>query len=172
MAARRDERVFLEVTLPHLDAVHGVARHLARDAAQVDDLVQETYLRAFAKFSPHVLNPRAWLIAICVNVARSDARRLRRRPDEQFGDVPEGQPDSTPEVVDQVMASLDRATVARGLAKLPEAQRVCLVLMDLVGLTAAETAEALDCPRGTVLARVHRGRRALAQVLIKENARP
>jgi RNA polymerase sigma-70 factor (ECF subfamily) len=55
--------------------------------------------------------------------------------------------------------------VAACLALLPEPQRVCIVLMDVAGYTARETADALGCPRGTVLARVHRGRRRLAGLL-------
>ena len=55
--------------------------------------------------------------------------------------------------------------MARCLALLPEPQRVCIVLMDVAGYTAREAAEALGCPRGTVLARVHRGRRRLARLL-------
>ena len=62
-------------------------------------------------------------------------------------------------------AGLDAQAVARCLAVLPEPQRVCIVLMDVAGYTARETAEVLGCPRGTVLARVHRGRRRLAQLL-------
>lgn len=162
------EQAFLDATLPHLDAVHRVAYHFARDRFQADDLVQETYLRAFAKFASHnTPNTRAWLIAICLNVARSEARRLRRRPSEQLGPVPDYLA-PTPDVFEQVMASVDRETVASGLARLCEPQRTCLVLMDLTGLTAAETAEVLGCPRGTVLARVHRGRRKLAQLLAAE----
>jgi RNA polymerase sigma-70 factor (ECF subfamily) len=69
------------------------------------------------------------------------------------------------DVADVVIAGLDAQAVSRGLAELPEPQRVCIVLMDVAGYTAAETAQVLGCPRGTVLARVHRGRRRLAQLL-------
>lgn len=70
------------------------------------------------------------------------------------------------EIVDQVVAELDRAQLAAALALLPEPQRTALVLMDIAGLTAAETAVVLGCPRGTVLARAHRGRRALLRLLV------
>jgi RNA polymerase sigma-70 factor (ECF subfamily) len=69
------------------------------------------------------------------------------------------------DVADAVIADLDAQAVSRCLALLPEPQRVCIVLMDVAGYTAREAAEALGCPRGTVLARVHRGRRRLAQLL-------
>jgi len=64
-----------------------------------------------------------------------------------------------------VIAGLDAEQVSRCLALLPEPQRVCITLVDVAGYTAREAAEALGCPRGTVLARVHRGRRKLAQLL-------
>jgi len=166
--------VFLEATLPHLDVVYQVARQAAWDGQDPEDLVQETYLRAYAAFgSWRGENARAWLAAICLNVARSQARRRRRRPWEVTGS---GLPDVLPlsradggegmaDVADVVIAGLDAAEVSRCLGRLPEPQRVCIVLMDLAGYTAKEAAETLGCPRGTVLARVHRGRRRLAQLL-------
>ena len=135
--------------------------------------MQETYLRAYAAFgSFRGENPRAWLAAICLNVARSQARRRRRRPWEvpaaTLPDAPvvagDGA-DGTGDVADVVIASLDAGAVSRCLALLPEPQRACIVLMDVAGYTARETAQALGCPRGTVLARVHRGRRRLAKLL-------
>jgi RNA polymerase sigma-70 factor (ECF subfamily) len=169
-----DDRAFLDATLPYLEVVYQVARHAAGDGLEPEDLVQETYLRAYAAFGSYRgENTRAWLAAICLNVARSEARRRRRRPREvpartqldalslARGDGGDGAPD----VADVVIAGLDAQAVARCLAVLPEPQRVCIVLMDVAGYTARETAEVLGCPRGTVLARVHRGRRRLAQLL-------
>lgn len=168
-----DHRAFLEATLPHLDVVYQVARHAAGDGQDPEDLVQETYLRAYAAFASwRGGSIRAWLAAICLNVARSQARRRRRRPWEVPIWVPlDGLPvvgadgGHADDVADVVIAGLDTLEVARCLALLPEPQRVCIVLMDVAGYTAREAAEALGCPRGTVLARVHRGRRRLAQLL-------
>ena len=76
-----DHRAFLDATLPYLDVVYQIARHAARDGQDPEDLVQETYLRAYAGFGTYRGgNARAWLAAICLNVARSEARRRRRRP--------------------------------------------------------------------------------------------
>jgi RNA polymerase sigma-70 factor, ECF subfamily len=169
-----DHRVFLEVTLPHLDVVYQVARRAAGDGQDPEDLVQETYLRAYAAFGSYRGgNARAWLAAICLNVARSEARRRRRRPWELAGPallevLPRSRADggeSAADVADMVIAGLDAENVSRCLALLPEPQRVCIVLVDVAGYTAREAAETLGCPRGTVLARVHRGRRKLAQLL-------
>lgn len=76
----KPEQEFLEATLPHLDTVYRVARHLGADRWNAEDLVQVTYLRAFAGFSCHVgPSTRAWLVTICHNLARSEGRRRARR---------------------------------------------------------------------------------------------
>jgi len=169
-----DHRAFLEATLPYLDVVYQVARHAVAGGQEPEDLVQETYLRAYTAFGSYRGGDmRAWLAATCLNVARSDGRRRRRRPVELpavalLDWLPgvravggEGEAD----VADVVIAGLDAQAVSRCLALLPEPQRVCIVLMDVAGYTAREASEALGCPRGTVLARVHRGRRRLARLL-------
>ena len=169
-----DHRAFLDATLPYLDVVWQVARQAAGEGQDPEDLVQETYLRAYAGFGAYRGgNMRAWLAAICLNVARSQARRRRRRPWEvpspALPDVlPWSRADGgqgTADVADVVIAGLAAEEVARCLALLPEPQRECIMLVDVAGYTARETAEVLGCPRGTVLARVHRGRRRLAQLL-------
>ncbi len=170
-----DHRAFLDATLPYLDVVYQVARQAARDGVEPEDLVQETYLRAYAAFGRYRGGSmRAWLAAICLNAARSEARRRRRRPWE----VPSlalldalpltqaaSRQEEAPDVADVVIAGLDAQAVSRCLALLPDEQRLSIVLMDVAGYTARETAEVLGCLRGTVLARVHRGRRRLAQLL-------
>ena len=156
-----------------MDVVYQVARHAAGPGQDPEDLVQETYLRAFAAFGSYRgENTRAWLAAICLNVARSEARRRRRRPREVpaqalLDTLPMARADEARDVADVVIAGLDAQEVARCLAQLPEPQRLCIVLMVVAGYTAREAADALGCPRGTVLARVHRGRRKLAQLLAK-----
>ena len=169
-----DHRAFLDATLPHLDAVYQVARQAVGDGQEPEDLVQETYLRAYAAFGTFRGGSiRAWLAAICLNVARSEARRRRRRPwDLPARALPDAPAharfpgvDEPPDVADVVIAGLESQAVSRCLALLPEEQRLCIVLMEVAGYTAREIAEALGCPRGTVLARVHRGRRRLAQLL-------
>jgi RNA polymerase sigma-70 factor (ECF subfamily) len=160
-----ERAAFEEATMPHLELLHRIARSFTRDPGEAEDLVQETYLRAFANFARHRgPNTRAWLTAICVNAARSRFRQARRRPLEVRGELPE-LCDDRPDVVDQVVAAIERDSLREALARLPDAQRLVLVLMDIGGLSATETADALGCPRGTVLARAHRGRQALMQLL-------
>jgi RNA polymerase sigma-70 factor (ECF subfamily) len=161
-----EHQAFLDATLPHLDTVYRIARHLADDSWDADDLVQETYLRAFAKFGQHRgENTRAWLAVICLNTARSEARRRRRRPGELLAADPGPETIASDDVAAQALASLDRRDIAHALSQLPEEQRICILLMDVAGYTASEVASIRGCGRGTVLSRVHRGRRRLAGLL-------
>ena len=108
-----DHRAFLEATLPHVDVVYQVARHAAGAGQDPEDLVQETYLRAFAAFGSYRgENTRAWLAAICLNAARSEARRRRRRPWEvpahaPLDALPAARAEEARDVADVVIAGLD-----------------------------------------------------------------
>lgn len=165
---RERQRSFLESTLPHLDAIYRLARRSSRDRESAEDLVQETYLRAFTHYEEaSVENPKAWLTTICLNLARSDARRRARRPEEVPVERGEREPASGQDVFDQVHAALTRDEIGAALDALPPEQKLAIVLMDLVGHSASEVAAILNCPRGTVLARVHRGRRRLAALLVE-----
>ena len=104
--------------MPHLDAVYQVARQAAGGGQDPEDLVQETYLRAYAAFGSYRGgNARAWLAAICLNVARSQARRRRRRPWEVPGSglldvLPRSRADGgegTVDVADLVIAGRTRS---------------------------------------------------------------
>jgi RNA polymerase sigma-70 factor (ECF subfamily) len=163
---------FLEAALPCLDAITQLARHLTRQRCDAEDLVQETYLRAYAHFAEYRGGSmRAWLAAICLNIARSEGRQLARRPHELLDADPEPPALSGDPVADAALGNLDWHAVRAGLAQLPEPQRLCIVLMDIAGYTASETATLLGCPRGTVLARVHRGRVRLARILTASEAK-
>jgi RNA polymerase sigma-70 factor (ECF subfamily) len=164
-------QAFLAATLPHLDVLYRVARHAGQDHHRAEDVVQETYLRAYASFATHHgPSTRAWLVAICLNLVRSEGRRQARRAPE--APMPEADlcPGQGRDVAEEVVAGLDGELVARALKQLPEEQRVAIVLMDLAGMTASEVAGELDCSRNTVLSRVHRGRRRLAAIVAREDA--
>ncbi|MGD0810197.1 MAG: sigma-70 family RNA polymerase sigma factor [Acidimicrobiales bacterium] len=164
------ERAFLDAALPHLDVVYRVARHTSRDHHHAEDLVQETYLRAFGAFDSHRgPSTKAWLVTICINLARSEGRRRSRRVVETS--LPEQyEPEALDvDVPEEALANIDRASVSKALAKVPEEQRLAIVLMDLAGHSASEVAEILDCPRNTVLSRVFRGRQRLASLLVEED---
>jgi RNA polymerase sigma-70 factor (ECF subfamily) len=155
---------FLSATLPALDLVYNLSRRIANRRDEVEDLVQETYLRAFEAWvrrgRPRKVEP--WMATICLNAGRSRLRRAWNR--EIPADIEPLQPDPA-SVEDQVMGEIRRSLVHDALSRLPREQRVAIALMDLSGLTAAEVARITAAPRGTVLARVHRGRKKLAQML-------
>ncbi len=156
---------FLRATMPALDLVHNLARRLARDRAAAEDLVQETYLRAWQAWCAHRRPDRVapWLATICLNAARDEARRRGRRPEAPLAYAVE--PPDPADVAEMATGRVLRGQVEAALAGLPEPQRVAVVLMDLCGLTASEVAEVTGSPRGTVLSRVHRGRLALAALV-------
>jgi RNA polymerase sigma-70 factor (ECF subfamily) len=165
----RNHQAFLDIALPHLDVVWSLARRMAIPPLEPEDLVQDTYLRAFAGFDRYRGgDARAWLVSICLNTARSHGRRAKRRPREVPG--PDESIPSDTDVGAEAMRTVDREMLEAALAELPDAQRTAILLMDVSGLTAQQTAEAIGAPRGTILARVHRGRRKLAQLLRERNA--
>jgi RNA polymerase sigma-70 factor (ECF subfamily) len=156
---------FLRATLPALDLVHNLARRFAPGRADAEDLVQETYLRAWQAWTagrpPRRVEP--WLATICLNLGRDRARRAATHPEvtaerlEELADLVD--------VEAEAIARSQRTQVERALRALPEPQRVAVTLMDLGGFTAAEVAKLTGSPRGSVLAWAHRGRKALARLV-------
>jgi RNA polymerase sigma-70 factor, ECF subfamily len=164
-APMASDEEFQRLTLPALDLVHNLARRFVRDRADAEDLVQETYLRAWAAWSsgqrPRRVEP--WLATICLNAGRDRARRASTRLETAATAIAD-LPDEV-DVAEEAIGRMQRALVERALWALPTEQRVAIALMDLGGLTAAEVARVTGSPRGTVLARVHRGRKTLVQLV-------
>jgi RNA polymerase sigma-70 factor (ECF subfamily) len=162
---QKDE--FLEATLGAMDLVHNLARRVTRDAEAAEDLVQETYLAAFRAWGKHRRPERVepWIATICLNLARSSFRRTRRRPEETLQAEPGSGMSSEADTAREALSSIDRDAVHDALWALPEEQRVAVTLMDVCGLTARAAARVMGTPRGTVLSRVHRGRKALAALV-------
>lgn len=160
------DAVFLETFHAHLDRLYNLARGLTATSHDAEDLVQETCLlalRGWRRQEPQ--DPGAWFATICLNAARSGHRRRAARPHEVSADdwlagLPAGA-----DTESSALASVESERVRRTLAQLPAVQREAITLMDLAGYTASEVGALLDCPRGTVLARVHRGRKALAALM-------
>lgn len=151
--------------MPGVDVVHNLARRLTRNRADSEDLLQETLERAWTAWGrgvrPESLNP--WLSTICLNVARDRARKKGRRP--EVGWPQDFDPAGVVDVEGCAIRRVQLAMIEKALWTLPEPQRVAITLMDICGLTAQETAQTTGCARGTVLSRVHRGRKALAQAV-------
>jgi RNA polymerase sigma-70 factor (ECF subfamily) len=170
VASVASDEEFQRLTLPALDLVHNLARRFARERADTEDLVQETYLRAWAAWCagrrPRQVEP--WLATICLNAGRDRARRAATRLETPTAMPATGDPPDGVDVEGEAIGRVERARVEQALWALPEPQRVAVALMDLAGLTAAEVATVTGCPRGTVLARAHRGRKALARLVTEE----
>jgi RNA polymerase sigma-70 factor, ECF subfamily len=160
-----DHEEFLGATLRHADLLHALALRLAPHPADAADIVQETYLRAYAAWRRRrPADMGAWLATICLNVGRDEQRRHARRS----AAVSEGPVPDLPDRADTAEAALERLGTSRinaALRVLPDGQRIAITLMDLCGFTAAQAAAITGAPRGTILARVHRGRKALAITL-------
>jgi RNA polymerase sigma-70 factor (ECF subfamily) len=165
----RSHQTFLDIALPHLDVVWSLARRLAVHPDEPEDLVQDTYLRAYAGFERfRGGDARAWLVSICLNTARSHGRRAKRRPREVPG--PDESISDGTDVGAEAMRTIDREALEEALSALPDAQRTAVLMMDVSGLTAQQAADIVGSPRGTILARVHRGRRKLVELLRERNA--
>jgi RNA polymerase sigma-70 factor (ECF subfamily) len=170
MPLREQHEEFLHATMGAMDLVYNLARRFTRKTQDTEDLVQETYLAAYRAWREHRRPRRVepWIATICLNLGRSRYRAAERRPIE----VPiEGRDFRAPEVADPeraAEAAFDEEAMRRAMWQLPTEQRIAITLVDLGGLSTAEAARAMSTPRGTVLSRLHRGRRGLAALLWAE----
>jgi len=170
MTLREDHEAFLHATMGAMDLVYNLARRSTDRSEDTEDLVQETYLAAFRAWRDHRRPRRVepWIATICLNLGRSRFRTKERRPaevlieDRDFRAPEVGEPEHAAE------ETMDREALHRALWRLPDEQRIAITLVDLAGLSTAEAAHAMGTPRGTVLSRLHRGRRALAALLWAE----
>jgi RNA polymerase sigma-70 factor, ECF subfamily len=162
---------FLRATLPALDLVHNLARGFVRSRADAEDLVQDTYLRAWQAWmtGTRPRRPGPWLATICLNLGRDRLRQASLR--SEFAVEPPQEPIADVDVEAAAIDRIEQAQIERALLALNEEQRIAIALMDIVGFTAAEVAAITGSPRGTVLARVHRGRKALARLVGEEAIR-
>jgi len=168
--AGAEATLFNEMATQHLDALYRTALRLSGRPQDAEDLVQETYLRAWRSLHTYKpgTNPKAWLFRILHN-AHIDRFRASSRTvqtvDEFEGQDPAFVVHETPESL--IMAGLMDAEVRQALMEIPEVFRACLVLADLEGFSYQEIADILGIPRGTVMSRLFRGRRAMRRALTK-----
>jgi len=180
IASEARERVhFEEEALELADQVYRVARRMVGTREEAEELVQDTYARAFRSwrsFTPGT-NMRAWLLRILTNLNTDRGRKVQRTPDLQPLEesdyylankvaAAEGE-----QALDQerVVERLSQGGVVDALAALPHDFRDVVVLVDLGEFSYAEAAQILDVPIGTVMSRLHRGRRILKQTLAEES---
>jgi RNA polymerase sigma-70 factor (ECF subfamily) len=172
----RNRVQFEEEALALADQVYRVARGVSRSKEEAEDLMQETYARAFRSWQSYTpgTNLRAWLLRILTNLNIDRGRRAQRAPDSQpleEGDYflynrIEAATGETEE--EQVLQRLSQDNVAEALSEVPHDFRDVVVLVDLGEFSYADAAQILDIPIGTVMSRLHRGRRQLKQRLADE----
>lgn len=153
---------FEKEALPLMRQLYGVAYRITRSAADAEDLVQETYLRAFRAFGGYTpgTNIRAWLFTILYRV-RTDQLRKRGRSPQTVTLLDEGPAVAPP----QDALANGHEDVARALAEVPEVFRTAVLLRDVQEFSYDEIAAILGVPIGTVMSRIHRGRAILRKTL-------
>jgi RNA polymerase sigma-70 factor (ECF subfamily) len=146
----------------HLAALHRFALSLCRDKVEAEDLLQETLLKGLQGFHGFESgsNFKAWIFAIEMNTFRSRYRQRWRELPLPADELPE-----PPSVGEDVFDLLLKEEVLAAVEALPEAFRAAILLVDLEGLSYREAAQALGCPGGTLMSRLHRGRGLLKTAL-------
>ena len=177
-ADARDRVRFEEEALELSDQVYRVARRLVSSREEAEDLMQETYARAFRSWRSyqHGTNLRAWLLRILTNLNIDRGRRKQRAPDEQpleesdyflYNRLEQSARDGNADE-ERVVERLSQDDIVGALSLVPHDFRDVVVLVDIGDFTYADAAQILDVPIGTVMSRLHRGRRALKQHLAEE----
>jgi len=171
----RDRVRFEEEALALSEQVYRVARHLVGSREEADDLVQEAYARAFRSWRSYQpgTNMRAWLLRILTNINIDRGRRQQRAPqmqpleandyylyDRLAAEDGDGVSDEQ-----RVVERLSQDDIVTALSAVPHDFRDVLVLVDLGDFSYADAAQILDIPVGTVMSRLHRGRRILKREL-------
>ena len=162
--------------LPLLPSLYGAALRMTRNPADAEDLVQETYLRAYRGFAgfQEGTNLKAWLYRILTNSFINTYRKKQREPQtvEGHDDADEwylfdrlGGQNVEGSAEDEVLDRIPDEAVKKALESLPENFRIPVLLADVEGFSYKEIAEIMDTPIGTVMSRLHRGRKALERVL-------
>jgi RNA polymerase sigma-70 factor (ECF subfamily) len=162
--------------LGHLDSLYGTALRLTRNEADAQDLVQDTYVKAFRsrkQFTPGT-NLKAWLFTILHNTFRNRRRDIGRDPVDVDSDrldlAAPPDPADTPE--EQLLREALGPELQAALDGLPEAFREAVWLRDVEEFPYAEIAEMLGVPVGTVMSRISRGRRMLYEAMVRKNIEP
>ena len=164
--------------MEHMPSLYTAALRMTRNPADAEDLVQETYLKAYRGFGgfQEGTNLKAWLYKILTNTFINTYRAKKRRPNESdIEDVEElylyhrlGGLEAVAagrSAEDQVLGHVTDAEVKEALESLPEQLRIAVLLGDVEGFSYKEIAEILGIPIGTVMSRLHRGRKALQKRL-------
>jgi RNA polymerase sigma-70 factor (ECF subfamily) len=174
---RSDKQVAFErEALPHSDLLYNYALRMTNNPADADDLVQETYLKAYRFWDKYEqgTNIRAWLFRIMKNSYINRYRKETKEPDtvdyedvQNFYSLIKDETADSNDLQQKLFGNLLDDDVAKAIAELPDDFRTVVILCDIEGLTYEEIAEFVDCPLGTVRSRLHRGRRLLRGRLVE-----
>lgn len=165
---------FEQEALPHLNALYTFAVRLCRDKDDAEDLVQETFMKAFRFFDKFErgTNCKAWLFRILKNTYINKYRRDTREPDmveydvvEEFYESIKSDYSDSSNLEQRLFSTMLDDEVTEALESLPDDFRTVILLCDVEEFTYEEIAEFLDCPIGTVRSRLHRARNMLAAKL-------
>lgn len=174
-----DQATFAEQATPFMDQLYSTALRMTRNRADAEDLVQETYLKGYRGFPNFTqgTNLRAWLFRIMTNTYINSYRKKQRRPSEtDLEDVQDmylyrrlggDQADLGRSAEDELMDHLAEGEIRDAIEGLPEQYRLAVLLADVEGFSYKEIAEILDVPIGTVMSRLHRGRKRLQEQLME-----
>ena len=173
-----DQATFSEQAMPLMDSLYGAALRMTRNKADAEDLVQEAYLKAYRGFGgfQEGTNLKAWMYRILTNTYINIYRAKQRRPDEsdlaevedlylyrRLGGLEAATAGRSAE--DELLDTFTEAEIKGALEELPENFRIAVLLADVEGFSYKEIAEILDIPIGTVMSRLHRGRKGLQKQL-------
>ena len=173
-----DRSTFTEQASPHFDGLYAAAMRMTRNPADAEDLVQETLIRAYRGFEGFSdgTNLRAWLYRILTNPFINSYRAKQRRPEQteldesedlylyrRLGGLEAAKMGRSAE--DEMLDLFSETEVKSAIEALPESFRMCVLLADVEGFAYKEIAEMLDIPIGTVMSRLHRGRKSLQRTL-------
>lgn len=158
--------------MQYVDQLYAAALRMARNRADAEDLVQEAYLKAFAAFHQYTpgTNLKAWLYRILTNTYINVYRKRQREPQQANSDTVEdwqlaaaSSHDSRglPSAENEALARLPDSDIKEALASIPEDFRMAVYYSDVEGFSYKEIAEIMDIPLGTVMSRLHRGRKLL-----------
>ena len=173
-----DQATFQDDALQYSRQLYSAAMRMTRNPADAEDLVQETYLKAYRAYHTFEAgtNLKAWLYRILTNTYINKYRKESRRPSEvDLGDVEdlylyrrigsEASAEASRTTEDRVLDGLVESDVKAAVEALPENFRLPVLLADLEGFSYKEIADILDIPIGTVMSRLHRGRKAMQKAL-------
>ncbi|MGZ6029392.1 MAG: sigma-70 family RNA polymerase sigma factor [Myxococcaceae bacterium] len=162
-----DSKKFEEFAMPHAQAALRLARTLVRNEADAQDVVQDSFLRAFRHFRGFSgESPRAWLLAIVRNVSFTLWRRRETDEPAELEPRLEAEPDPLPSPEARLLEACDATMVRDALDRLPRLHREVLVLREMEDCNYREIASILGVPIGTVMSRLSRARAQLVRELV------